>query len=204
MSDSIDIDKSLGAGTKSPAAVFSELENLVEANTSPSADLTTAGINMNGLRTDSKIIKDVFGSFKEPVAARFSVINIATSEYIITSTKFILNLVNTVDVEKFQATKSFDEEWLFSVFGKEVSTYDIQGTLINFKGEHDWVKDFKYLYDNYMRAYKLVQNKWMAVLHYSNRWIRGYPVFYSTTSSSQTETHVPFQMRMVVRKDKMF
>jgi len=204
MSNSIDIDVELSRGSKSPEAVFAEMNALIDAALTPTADISTAGKNYNGLRSDSKVIKNVFGNLKEPVAARLSVIDMATSEYIVTSTRFILTAVNISSSEKFQVTYSFDEEWLFSVFGKEVPIYDISGILINFKSPHDWTKDFKELYENYMRAYVLVKNKWMAVLHYSNRWIRGYPIFYSNMASSETETFAPFSMRMVVRKDKMY
>ena len=199
-----DMDAALAAGTKPPEAVFSEMETLMEANLTAAADLSTVKLDFNGLRQGSKTYKDVFGRLKEPVAARFSVMDLNTAEYIVTSTKFLLSSVQPSSREKVQAIRGFGEEYFFNAFGKDVPIYTISGVLINFRSAHDWVRDFKDLYENYLRAYVLVREKWMAVLHYSNRWIRGYPISFNESETSEAETYVPFNMQMVVRKDKMY
>jgi len=117
----LDINQELALGTKSPESVFADMNDLIDATLTPNADLSTVKVTFDGLRTGSKVIKDVFGQLKEPVAARLSVIDMVTSEYIVTSTRFILNSVNTASTEKFQVMHSFDEEWLFSVLGKGIA-----------------------------------------------------------------------------------
>lgn len=199
--DNQDVDTQLAAGTKPPEEVFAEINAKVEANISPAADFSTVKINFNGLKEGSKTHKDVFGRLKEPVAARFSVIDLNTAEYVVTSTKFLLSSVQPSNREKIQAIRGFGEECFFNAFGKDVPIYTISGVLINFRGVHDWVKDFRDLYDNYLRAYVLVKEKWMAVLHYSNRWIRGYPISFNESETSEAETYVPFNMQM---KEKMY
>ncbi|MFA7709572.1 MAG: hypothetical protein WCY30_00535 [Candidatus Neomarinimicrobiota bacterium] len=200
----LDISKELISGKKSPGAIFSELESLVDAQMMATDEFAKDVINHIGLKDGDKIIKNVVGSLRDPVAARISVLDMKTSSYIITSTKFILTSINIANSEKVQATHSLDEEWLLSVFGKEIPVYTIGGVLMNYDGEGNWIRYFKDLYENYLRAYILAKNKWMAVLHYSNRWIRGYFTNYTIDDRSEYGTYVPFTMMMIVRKDKAF
>lgn len=130
-----DMDTELAAGTKTPEAVFADMDTMVEASFSPAADLSTVRDydKFNGLRPGSKVYKNVFGKLKEPVAARFSVMDLNTSEYIVTSTKFLLSGVQPSSKEKIQAIRGFGEEYFFNAFGKDVPIYMISGVLINFR-----------------------------------------------------------------------
>jgi len=99
----------------------------------------------------------------------------------------------------------------------QIRNYRIQAYLLSFglykytvdgiwgKGTEGALKKYSHRSEeNYLRAYVLVREKWMAVLHYSNCWIRGYPISFNESETAKTETYVPFNMQMVVRKDKMY
>jgi len=107
----LEVDSEIALGEKLPEAIFAEMDSLVEGNLTPAADFSTVQRNYNGLREGSKHIKNIFGAFKQPVAARFSVIDMNTSEYIVTSTKFILGAVQLATREKYQISYGFDERW---------------------------------------------------------------------------------------------
>ena len=107
----LNVDNEIALGVKLPETIFAEMDSLVESNLMLAADFSTVQRNYNGLRENSKHLKDTFGAFKQPVAARFSVINMNTSEYIVTSTRFILGAVQLVTREKYQVSYGFDERW---------------------------------------------------------------------------------------------
>ena len=207
----LDINTDLAAGTKDPSEVFSDIDANLDAFTL--SELSTLGTrNYNALTGSIPDKKKVFGKLKKPKPARLSVINMKTGKYEVTSTKFILTAVRRDKREKFQATTGFGEEFLFSVFGKEISIYSISGTLMNLSSDGvtedghgmDWVRDMDEFYDLYLRAYKLVKENRQAVLHYSNRIIRGYIIGKIESDDSNSESYVNFNMSMVVRKDKMY
>lgn len=207
----IDIDTALADGSRSPSSVFSEIDSLIDLGTV--VDLGTIKKNYNAMTGVIADKKNVYGKFKEPVPARISILDMNTAEYVVTSTKFLLTGVRREKREKFQILRGFGEEWLLSVFGKDVAIYGITGTLINLHSDKassddgkgaDWVRDFDELYDIFMRAYILVQKKYQVVLHYSNRLIRGYVIGKVENDNSENQTFVNFSMNILVRKDKMY
>ena len=107
----LNVDNEIALGVKSPETIFAEMDSLVEGNLTLVADFSTVQRNYNGLREGSKHLKNTFGAFKQPVAARFSVIDMTTSKYIVTSTRFILGAVQLATREKYQISYGFDERW---------------------------------------------------------------------------------------------
>lgn len=157
----------------------------------------------NALKTGSRYRKEVFGVMKDPSPAKFVVINMDTNAPIVASNKFLLTSVRRVTAEKFQVLYGFDEKWMLSTFGADVPIYTLSGVLINLKGDQDWVSDFHNFYENWLKASSLVRNNRQAVLYYSNRMIRGYPISKTEIDSSEAETSVAFTIDMLVRKDKV-
>ncbi len=157
----------------------------------------------DSLVTGSRYKKQIFGVMKDPKPAKFAVLNMDTRAIIAASNQFLLTSVRRATREKFQMLYGFDERWMLSTFGADVPVYSITGLLINLKGDQDWVRSFHLFYDKWLRASSLVRNKRQALLYYSNRMIRGYPISKEETDDSSTETSVIFNINMLVRKDKM-
>lgn len=205
MSD-LDVEEQLSSGQQAPEAIFSEIADIVEAAvTTPVSTSDALEKNYSGLVTGSRTKKDLFGTFKTPKAARISVLDLSEPgpRYIATSTQFLLTGVNRQRQEKWQAIYGFDEEFMFSSFGQDIPVYRISGGLLNMSGDkYDWTRNMHQYYEDYLRAKRLVQLKRVAVLHYSNRWVRGYPVRFTENETAQTDTYSTFSIDLVVRRDR--
>lgn len=94
------VEEEIALSIKLPETIFTEMDSLVESNLQPTADLSTVQRNYNGLRKNSKHLKNTFVAFRKPVTSRFSVIEVNTSEYIVTSTEFVLEAVKCRFVSK--------------------------------------------------------------------------------------------------------
>ena len=199
---SLDMNAELLNGDKTPAQVFSDIASAVDTNLLE-ANSTDTPKNYNALTLGDQVRKDVNGSFKTPRAAELGVIDMATGKYIAKTTKFILTGVSRPKIEKYQVTHGFDEEWLMTVFGKDISLYTISGVLINGNGEKDWVHDFDEIYDSYLRASVCVDRGWQVYIKYSNRIIRGYIVGKMEADDSEAEAYINFSANFLVRKDTM-
>ncbi len=70
----LNVNEKIALGVELPETIFTEMDSLVEANLQPTADLGTVQKDYNGLRKNSKHLKDTFGVSKQPVTSRFSVI----------------------------------------------------------------------------------------------------------------------------------
>lgn len=188
-----------------------ELSSEVEAETKEAITIAQVSSDKQDRRSflsatsnSDQTKKDIFGAMKEPIAARFSIVNLNDLKtHVASSNKFILTSVRRETKEKFQVLYGFDEEWMLSVFGQDVPMYSISGILMNLSGEQDWVGAFHLFYNKFMRASKLVRKNRQVALIYSNRIIRGYPISKIETDNSENETYVQFNINMLVKYDSV-
>lgn len=174
-------------------ATIINIGQIVDAGSPPFADSRETG---------STYRKDVYGIMKEPVAAKFVIIDMRTKNLVAVSNKFLLTGVHRETREKFQILYGFDEQWMLSVFGEDVPVYTLSGVLLNLKDDKDWVRSFHSFYQEELRASVLVRRNRQAVLYYSNRMLRGYPIGRIETDDSNEETSVRFTLSMLIRKDR--
>lgn len=206
MSNSLDIEDDLGEKVEADAAAVgaaSEAQETVK-DIDPfirfSSDLL---LDYNALKTGSTYRKMILGTPKDPVPARISVLDLAADKYVATSTSFLLLTVQRDRREVVQMVRGFDEKFLITSFGRDIPVYNISGALLNLKGPQDWVSMMNDFYENYLRASKLIEHNYQAVLHYSNRWMRGYMLSFSETDRSDNNLYLGFGMSMAIRRDRV-
>lgn len=198
----MDINTDLLNGDFTPAQVFSDITGEVRKALEASSPNDDTIKNFNAI-IEGLNIKDIHGTMKTPRPAELGVINMATGKYVAKTTKFILTGVARSKREKFQVTHGFDEEWLMTVFGKDVSLYRLSGYLVNLGGEKDWPRYLDFVYDHYLRAAVCVDNGWQVYLKYSNRVLRGYVVGKSEEDISEHDSYLQFSLDYLIRKDSM-
>ena len=200
----LDFDQDMANGTKSVEDIEASIDTSTLESIGEQVDAGGfADVYSDALENGSRYKKQIFGFMKEPRPAKFVVVDMNSKIPVVASNKFLLTGVRRETREKFQVLHSFDERWMLSTFGKDVPVYSLSGVLINLKDDQDWVRDFHYFYENWLRASQLVKSKQQAVLYYSNRMIRGYPIGKIEMDDSSSETSVAFNMNMLVRKDKI-
>jgi hypothetical protein len=81
--------------------------------------------------------------------------------------------------------------------------YNFSGTLINTKNA-SWVTDFMYMYDQYLRGTKCVENNAVTIITYGGRQVEGLILSTANQTDAATEAGVPFQFSVVVFERKFY
>lgn len=113
-------------------------------------------------------------------------------------TKFILQNTRESHQERSQIVETFGEFYLF-FFGERPPVYTFSGTLINTKNVN-WLADFQFYYENYMRGTKCVEKNARIIITYGGRQIEGYIIEMSTATDAQMEPGVPVTFQVVVTR----
>lgn len=113
-------------------------------------------------------------------------------------TKLILQSAQESRQERSQIVETFGDFYLF-FFGQRPPVYSFTGTLINVKNVN-WVADFEFYYDNYMRGTKCVENNARVIISYGGKQIEGYIIEMAMRTDAEVEIGVPVSFQVVVTK----
>lgn len=117
-------------------------------------------------------------------------------------TKFILESVQETHTERSQIVETFGDFYVF-MFGERPPVYNFTGTLINTKNA-SWLTDFMYMYEQYLRGTRCVENNAVSIITYGGRQVEGLILNTSNQTSAPTEAGVPFQFSVVVFERRFF
>jgi hypothetical protein len=120
----------------------------------------------------------------------------ASTDLIPAYTKFILSSVQESQTERSQIVETFGDFYVF-MFGQRPSMYNFSGLLVNTKSS-SWVTDFMFMYDQYLRGTKCVEQNAVAIISYGGRQIEGLILSTANQTDAATESGVPFQFSVVV------
>lgn len=110
--------------------------------------------------------------------------------------KFILESVQEGHTERSQIVETFGDHYVF-MFGERPPIYNFAGQLVNSRFTN-WVTDFMFLYDRYLRGSKCVEYDAVVILTYGNRQIEGLITSTSNTTTAAVEGAVSFNFTVVV------
>jgi len=110
-------------------------------------------------------------------------------------TKFILENVSSNYSERYQIVETFGDFFVF-FFGSRPSTHNFKGTLINAKNAN-WVSDFLFYYDNYLRGTKCVELNARAVLTFGGCQMEGFILNMGNATDAAVEGGVSLNFQVV-------
>lgn len=115
-------------------------------------------------------------------------------------TKFLLEGISEAHTERSQIVETFGDFYVF-FFGERPPIYTFSGTLLNTKYAN-WVQDFMFYYDKFIRGTKSVENNARIILTYGGRQIEGFILNVSTQTNAATDngTQFSFQVLVIDRK----
>lgn len=111
-------------------------------------------------------------------------------------TKFILEGVQESHAERSQIVETFGEFYTF-FFGERPPIYNFNGTLVNSKSIN-WVADFMFYYENFLRGTKCVENNATLVITYGGRQIEGFMLNSGTGTQAINDKGVAFNFQILV------
>jgi hypothetical protein len=117
-------------------------------------------------------------------------------------TKFILENVQESHAERSQIIETFGDFYVF-MFGERPSVYNFSGQLVNAKNAN-WVMDFMFMYNEYLRGTRCVERNAKIVLTYGGRQIEGLMLNVATVTNAAVEGAVGLQFSVVVFERKYF
>jgi hypothetical protein len=88
-------------------------------------------------------------------------------------------------------------DWYAFFFGQKPAVFNYTGVLINAHNEN-WLQDFTYYYDNFLRGTKCVENNARLILTYGGRQVEGYMLNTSNTTDAHIDTGVQFSFQLLV------
>ena len=111
-------------------------------------------------------------------------------------TKFILESIQEGHTEKAQIVETFGEFYVF-FYGERPPIYTFSGTLINSRNAN-WLADFHYYYENYMRGTRCVERNARIILTYGGRQVEGFLLGINTQTAAATENAVPVSFQCLI------
>jgi hypothetical protein len=114
-------------------------------------------------------------------------------------TKCILESIQEGRAERSQIVETFGDYYVF-FFGERPAIYTYTGTLINSKNAN-WVADFKYYYDNFLRGTKCVELGAKLILTYGGRQVEGYMMDAAMNTQAAVEHGVSLTFRVVITEE---
>ena len=124
------------------------------------------------------------------------------SDIIPAYTKFFLESVQESHSERSQIIETFGDFYVF-MFGERPSVYNFSGQLLNSKNAN-WVTDFMFMYDRYLRGTRCVEQNATAIVTYGGRQAEGLILSASTMTNAAVEGSVSFNFSLVVFKRSFF
>ena len=115
-------------------------------------------------------------------------------------TKFILQSASETYSERNQIVETFGDFYVF-FFGQRPTIYNFSGTLINARNA-SWLNDWKFMYQQFLRGTKSIENKARILLTYGGRQIEGYVLNTSNTTVAETEKGAPFNFQVLLIDEK--
>lgn len=111
-------------------------------------------------------------------------------------TKFLLESVQESHQERSQIVETFGDFYVF-FFGERPPIYSFAGTLINSQ-YINWVQDFHFYYENFLRGTKSVENNARIVLTYGGRQVEGFILNSQTSTNATTDNGAQFSFQLLV------
>lgn len=115
-------------------------------------------------------------------------------------TKFFLESVSEAHAERSQIVETFGNFYVF-MHGERPPMYTFSGKLVNSKNAN-WVQDFMFTYDTYLRGTRCTELNAKAILTYGGRQIEGLILSMQTGTQASLEGSVEFSMQVVVFQRK--
>lgn len=115
-------------------------------------------------------------------------------------TKFILQGAQESYNERSQIVETFGDYYVF-FFGQRPQIYNFSGTLLNSKNA-SWLNDWKFMYQNFLRGSKAVENNARVVLSYGGRQIEGYLLSTGNTTSGDNQFGASFNFQLLLIDEK--
>ncbi len=116
-------------------------------------------------------------------------------------TKLILESVQESHQERSQIVETFGDFYVF-LYGERPPMYNFSGTLINTKN-YNWVSDFIFYYENFLRGTKCVEQNARIVMMYGGRMIEGFMLGMSMATDAILEAGVKVSFSLVVTDRKL-
>ena len=111
-------------------------------------------------------------------------------------TKFFLQQASYASQEKYQIIETFGDFKVF-FYDKRPVIKQYSGFLLNTKN-HEWLNDFEYIYENYLRGTKSVEKGAITYLTFDNVILEGYILMASFNIGAVENSGVPFSFQMVI------
>ncbi len=120
--------------------------------------------------------------------------------------KFYLQALDITRRERVQILETFGAP-VASFFGESAKVYNFSGVALDAdttrggerKGEYFHGTSLLYLYDNFMRGTKLIENNSVAIMQVNNHSIYGYPLQFSYRALSELDKAIQFSFSMFVK-----
>ena len=145
----------------------------------------------------------IWGKLKAPnVGAGKDKTSGTMGDLIPTYTKFILESVQESRVERSQIVETFGDFYVF-MFGERPPVFNFSGTLIN-SMYTNWVNDFDYMYDTFLRGTKCVESNATTIITYGGRQVEGLILNMGTQTNAAVEGGVPVNFSVVVFNRRSF
>lgn len=113
-------------------------------------------------------------------------------------TKFILESVQESRQERSQIIETFGDFYVF-FFGERPPIFNYTGTLINSQNIN-WVQEFNYYYDQFLRGTKCVDKNARIVLTYGNVQVEGFILGFGSNMDAIMEHGVKVNFSVVITK----
>lgn len=113
-------------------------------------------------------------------------------------TKFILESVQEARQERSQIIETFGDFYVF-FFGERPPIFTYSGTLINAQNVN-WVQEFNYYYDNFLRGTKCVEKNARILLTYGNVQVEGFMLGFNEAMTAMDEQGVKITFSLVITK----
>ena len=111
------------------------------------------------------------------------------------ATNFIIMHHNYSLAEKQQIMDTFGGTYIF-LFGEAPVVHNFGGYLLN-TASHTWYDEWLYIYENFLRGTKALENRVMAVVEIDNLLIGGYILSSSYTQGAESPEMINFSFSMI-------
>lgn len=154
---------------------------------------------------------------KIDVVPQLDIVSPDGDEVVLTTRKFMLQLAEEGQAEKYQITQTFGETFIH-LFGRQPTIFNYAGILLDaqspwrdtsgsrygsidaVKGPNasNWVANFDFLYDIFLRGYTAAEKKLMVRLQFKDYIRRGILLNFSKRHVAESSSGVPFSFAMYV------
>ena len=115
-------------------------------------------------------------------------------------TKFFLQAAQESYNERNQIVETFGDYYVF-FFGQRPQIYNFSGTLLNSRSS-SWLNDWKFMYQNFLRGTRAVENNARIVLSYGGRQIEGYILNTSNNTVADNPLGASFSFQLLLIDEK--